>query len=67
MFTVNIDMQDRLINGQTGNIRHTELAQGTTHKVYVKFPCKTCKSNEIILFKQIILGFPLKNVKLRFQ
>ena len=68
MLTVNMDMQDRLINGQTGNIRHTELVQGTTHKAYVKFSYKTCKSNEmIILFKQIILGFPLKNVKLRFQ
>ena len=67
MLTVNIDIQDRLINGQTGNIRHTELAQDTTHEVYVKFSCKTCKSNEIILFKQIILEFPLKNVKLRFQ
>ena len=30
MLTVNIDMQDRLINGQTGNIRHIELDQGST-------------------------------------
>ena len=37
MLTVNIDIQDRLINGQTGNIRHIEFAEGTVHKVYVKF------------------------------
>ena len=30
MLTVNIDMQDRLINGQTGNIRHIEFDQGST-------------------------------------
>ena len=27
MFTVIIDIQDRLINSQTGNIRHAEFAQ----------------------------------------
>ena len=37
MVAVNIDMQDRLINGQTGNIRHIELDQGSTGKVSVKF------------------------------
>ena len=37
MLTVNIDIQYRLINGQTGNIRHTEFAEGTVHKVYVNF------------------------------
>ena len=37
MLTVNIDIQDRLINGQTGNIRHIEFAEGTIHKVYITF------------------------------
>lgn len=37
MLTVNINMQDRLINGQKGNIRHIELDQGSTGKVCVKF------------------------------
>ena len=37
MLTVNVDIQDRLINGQTGNIEHIEYVQGTVHKVYVKF------------------------------
>ena len=37
MLAVNIDIQDRLINGQTGIIRHTEFAQGSVHKIYVKF------------------------------
>ena len=37
MLTFNIDIQDRLINGQTGNISHIELAQGSACKIYVKF------------------------------
>ena len=37
MLTVNIDIQDRLINGQIGTIRHIEFAQGSVRKVYVKF------------------------------
>ena len=36
MVTVNIDIQDRLINGQTGIIRHIEFAQASARKVYVK-------------------------------
>ena len=40
MLAVNVDTQDRLINGQTGNIEHTEFVQVTVHKVYVKFPDK---------------------------
>ena len=27
--TVNLDMQDRLINGQTGNIKHIKFVQGS--------------------------------------
>ena len=37
MLKVNIDIQDRLINGQTGIIRHIEFAQGSACKVYIKF------------------------------
>ena len=37
MLTVNIGILDCLINSLTGNIRHTEFAQGTVYKVYVKF------------------------------
>ena len=37
MLTVNVDIQDRLINGETRNIEHVEFVQGTVHKVYVKF------------------------------
>ena len=29
MLTVNLDIQGRLINGQTGNISHIEFAQGS--------------------------------------
>ena len=35
--TVNEHTNDRLINSQTGSIRHTDFAQGCVHKVYVKF------------------------------
>ena len=37
MLTVNIDMQDCLINGQIGIIRHIEFAQCSACKVYIKF------------------------------
>ena len=37
MLTVNIDIQGRLINGQTGIIRHIEFVQGSARKVYIKF------------------------------
>ena len=32
-----LDIQDRLINCQTGTISHIEFAQGSVRKVYVKF------------------------------
>ena len=37
MLAVNRDIQDHLINGQIGIIRHTEFAQGSARKVYIKF------------------------------
>ena len=37
MLTINLDIQDRLINGQTRNINHNEFTQGSARKVYVKF------------------------------
>ena len=37
ILAVNIDIQDRLINRQTGNVTHMEFVQGSIHKVYVKF------------------------------
>ena len=37
MFTVNVDIQDRLINDQTGNVEHIEFVQGTVCEVYVRF------------------------------
>ena len=36
MLAVNLEIQDRLINGKTGNISHTEFAQDSVRKVYVK-------------------------------
>ena len=37
MLTVNIDIQDHLINGQMGIIRHIEFPQGSARKVYIMF------------------------------
>ena len=37
MLLVNIDIRNRLINGQTGNIRQAEFPQGSVRKVYVNF------------------------------
>ena len=37
MLTVNVDIQDCLINGKTGNVKYIEFVQGSIHKVYVKF------------------------------
>ena len=37
MSTVDLDIQNRLINGQTGNISHIEFAQGSIRKAYVKY------------------------------
>ena len=37
MLAVNSGIQDRLINGQTGNISYIEFAQGSVRNVYVKF------------------------------
>ena len=45
MLTVNIDIQDCLINDQTGIIRHIESDQGSAHKVYVQFFDEQAGSN----------------------
>ena len=37
MLAVNADIQDRLFNGKTGNVKHIEFARGSIHKVYVSF------------------------------
>ena len=37
MLTVNVDIQDRLINGQTGNISHIEFVRSSVRKLWIKF------------------------------
>ena len=37
VLTVNLDIQDCLINDQTGKISYIEFAQGIVEKVQVKF------------------------------
>ena len=69
MLTVNLDIQDRLINGRTENISHTEFPQGSVGKVYVKFSDKQAglKAMRSSYLGRKSIGFLLKNVKLRFQ
>ena len=65
MLTVNIDIQDRLINGQTEIIRHIEFAQGSVCKVYIKFSDEQAGS-KAMRSSCLTLRFLWKNVKLRF-
>ena len=37
MLIVNLDIQDRLFNDQTGKVSYNEFSQGIVQKVYVKF------------------------------
>ena len=42
MLTVNVDLQDRLVNGQLGTVKHIVLnSQNNVSKIYIKFDdCK---------------------------
>ena len=69
MLTVNLEIQDRLINGQTGNISHAEFAQSSVRKVYVEF---SDEQAGLKAMRSSYLGtknywFLFKNVKSRFQ
>ena len=37
MFTVNVDVQDRLINGQIGVVKHLEIIENKVSIIYIKF------------------------------
>ena len=54
MLIVNVDIQDCLINDQTGNIKHIETAHGNARKLNVKFSDEEARLqvNENILFRQ---------------
>ena len=69
MLTVNIDIQDRLFNGQTGIIRHIEFAQGSVCKVCVKLSDEQVGSKSMIssYLGKKTLGSLLENRKLRFE
>ena len=67
MLTVNIDIQDRLIDGQAGNIRHTQFAQDKGCKGYVKI---SDEQSGLKAIRSSCLGrqnFLLKNLKLGFK
>ena len=37
MLIMNIDIEDRLINGQVGKVSHIDIAQNNVEKVYINF------------------------------
>ena len=37
MLTVNLDVQDRLINGQIGVVKHLEIIEDKVSTIYIKF------------------------------
>ena len=51
VLTVNIGIQDRLINGQTGNIRYIELVQDSACKLYRMFSKKFIREIEVPIKK----------------
>ena len=70
MLTVHSDMQDRLINIQTGNISYT--AQGSVQEVYVKFSDKQVglkgmissyldRQNSCVLIEKCEAEIPMRN------
>ena len=69
MLAVNIDMQDRLINGQTEIIKHIELAQASARKVYVKLSDEQASSKAMTSFYLVRQNswVPIENAKLKFQ
>ena len=69
MLKVSLDIEDRLTNGQTGNISHIEFAQDSAQKVYVKFSDEHTglKAMRSSYLDDKMLGFLLKNVDLRFR
>ena len=44
MLIVDIDIQDPLVNGQKGIIRHIEFAKGSVYKAYVKIKSEGSKA-----------------------
>ena len=69
MLTVNSDIQDCLINDQTGNDCHNKFAQVSVWKAYGKFSDEQAglkKMRSCFLGRKII-EFLLRNVELRFQ
>ena len=72
MLTVHSDMQDRLINGQTGNISYTGFAQGSVQEVYVKFSDKQVglkgmissylgRQNSCVIIEKCEAEIPIRN------
>ena len=69
--TVNLDLQDRLINGQARDISHIEYTQGVNRKAYVNFPdeqaglkamgsCYIGRQNSWLLIEKYEAEVPIK-------
>ena len=71
MLTVNIDIQDRLINGQVGEVAHISVTNSDIQKVYIKFSdsqigakvkssCWFSRQNSCVRIEKCEAEFPIK-------
>ena len=67
LLTVNIDIQDRLINGQTRIIKHKTFVQSSAREVYVKFSDEQAGSKVMTssYLSRQNCRFPIEKVKLQ--
>ena len=63
---VNIDLQDRLVNGQLGTIKHISI--DTKGKIYINLDDSKAGLKKIKMpLQKSIVGFQLKKLKLIFE
>lgn len=62
MLILNMDIQDRLINSQRGNVRHSEFAGGSVRKVYVSFPNE---KGDLETIKSSYLGRKISSISIK--
>ena len=66
---VNIDLKDRLVNGQLGTNKHISIdTKGNVTKIYIKLDDSKAGLKKIKMpLQKSIVGFQLKKLKLIFE
>ena len=69
MLTVNRDVQDRLINGQIGVVKHIKIIENKVSIKYTKFNDPDAGKNWLprIVITEFITGFQLRQIKLHLS